>query len=802
MKTRFLALAAMVLGLASCQQEFNGVTPLEGEVDFQLGVSAPELITRAGDAEDAQQNAWDSAYGAIDYLQAPEATVSDEYRTNWTKVDLRYTLEVYDKADNYAGATPVKDRQVIIVDEYQPVTFDLRLIPNREYHFVVFADFVAQGASDDPAIDVQDDLGLHHTIGATLQDITINDDAINDECTDAYFATRNITITNSAANGMELKRPYGKVRVIATDLAELNLNVNPTKVEVRYYAKHPQTFNAVTGAIGAEVEEAYTLLSTYNEGVCKESLANHFYTAGYDAQTAVNANNDTRHTHMTLFTDYILAGDEQSPISFDMTVYEGDEVIKFTEFSTMIPVQRNHLTTIIGNVLTTATQIDVTIDDNFAGEHEYNIYEEAYDIDEDTNTLYAYTADGLLKWSWLSNVAKKNMNLEVMADISMPLFTVEEDAANETYKYTTTPVTITNGQPDGSNWVIVGDYENENWYNDRVINGNGKTISNLTMYSENDTVLGFVGYIENSEVRDLTFNKVTLYSTNGYVGPIAFADDGTLVSNVHTKNSYLYGANKVGGIAGGSIDHYDHLGKELMDDVKNGKRVRRMPVTTIEKCTVDTNTRLVCTGSCAGGIAGHAYGVVINNCSSKADISGNSDIGGIVGHLYSYRYNEYAYVINSSCTDAVITGKGAVGGIVGSSRVDGYQSVGHNTTYIVGCYTDATINYSGDTAYLGSILGYNTNHSMYTTIYGCYAISALPVHGSKNGSINVAGTSRSFANAAEVTAEVKAELNAGIQAYNDFAAAYVFSGYDYSDIFKYTPDDCIYKVSIPQCPLW
>ena len=806
MKTRFLALAAMVLGLASCQQEFNGVTPLEGEVDFQLGVSAPELITRAGDAENAPQNAWNSAYGAIDYLQALEATVSDEYRTDWREVDLRYTLEVYDKADNYAGATPVKDRQVIIVDEYQPVTFDLRLIPNREYHFVVFADFVAQDASNDPAIDVQDDLGLHHTIGATLQDITINADAINDECTDAYFDTMDLTISNSAANGMELKRPYGKVRVIATDLAELNLNVNPTKVEVRYYAKHPQTFNAVTGAIGAEVEEAYTLLSVYNKGVGKESLANHFYTAGYDDETTTNANNATRHTHMTLFTDYILAGEDQSPISFDMTVYEGDEgnyeVIKFTEFSTQIPVQRNHLTTIIGNVLTTATEINVTIDDNFFGEYEQIIYEEAYKIDEETDTFYAYTADGLLKWSWLSNVAKENLHLEVMADISMPLFTVVEDAANETYKYTTTPVTITNGKPDGSNWVIVGDYENNNWYNDRVIRGNGKTISNLTIYSEEDTVVGFVGYTENSEVRDLTFNKATLYSTNGYVGPIGYADDGTLISNVHTKNSYIYGVNNVGGIAGGSVDHYDHLGKELMDDVSNGERVRRMPVTTIENCTVDTNTSLVCTGSHAGGIAGLAYGVVINNCSSKADISGNSNIGGIVGQLYAYRYNEYAYVINSSCTDAVITGKEAVGGIVGSSRVDGSQSVGHNTTYIVGCYTDATINYSGDTACLGSILGYNTASGMYTTIYGCYAISTLPVHGSKNGSINVAGTSRSFANAAEVTAEVKAELNAGIQAYNDFAAAYVFSGFNYSDIFKYTPADCIYNVSIPQCPLW
>ena len=752
----------MVLGLASCQQEFNGVTPLEGEVDFQLGVSAPELITRAGDAENAPQNAWNSAYGAIDYLQALEATVSDEYRTDWTEVDLRYTLEVYDKADNYAGATPVKDRQVIIVDEYQPVTFDLRLIPNREYHFVVFADFVAQDASNDPAIDVQDDLGLHHTIGATLQDITIKADAINDECTDAYFDTMDLTISNSAANGMELKRPYGKVRVIATDLAELNLNVNPTKVEVKYYAKHPQTFNAVTGAIGAEVEEAYTLISVYNEGVGKESLANHFYTTGYDAETTKNANNATRHTHMTLFTDYILAGEDQSPISFDMTVYEGDEgnyeVIKFTEFSTQIPVQRNHLTTIIGNVLTTATEINVTIDDNFAGEHV--VYAEDYVIDETTNTLYAYNADGLLKWSWLSNVAGKNMNLVLMSDVTFPMFTVEEDAANETYKYTTTPISFTNGIPDGSNWVQVGTWQPVvNILNDLHIDGNGKTLRNLAMTSDN-LIVGFIGRCLNTEVKDLTFDNATIHSTGSYVAPLAYFDDGSYVHNIHVKNSYISGKGNVGGIVAELMDHYDDQDKSYVLEFEAGTRQKLLPIATLENCSTDSNTTVVGTSSQIGGIVSQAYGSLVINCHNKANVSGKEQVGGIAGFIRDYYNGQYGYIVNCTSTDCNITASTKTAGGIAGSVMEGHDG----SAWVVGCFSNSTINCPKTT---GSIVGSLSGDNK---ILGNYAISTSAV----SGYGSAGAYSFSFASDADMTAEAKAKMNEGIAEYNAFAENYSF----------------------------
>ena len=366
MKRNLIALAALILGLVSCQNDFNDVTSnARGEVDFQLAINAPE-ITRAGDEVGNEKAGMNSAYGAIDYLQG---AAENDYRVDWSDVDLRYSLEVYDKADDYAGKSPIKDRQVIIVDEYQPVKFELRLIPNRDYHFVVFADFVPQGASDEANINVQRELGLRHNIGNNLGEITIKGDAINDEAGDAYFATKDITITNSASQDITLKRPYGKLRVIATDLAELNLNVEPKFVEVNYTAAHPVAFNAVTGEI--EGEQTTTNYKYEYAEISKLNLANHVYTEGYDSMTTTNADKVVRHTHMTLFTDYILAEKEgQTPYHFTMTVYDekGGNEIKTTEFNTDIPVERNKLTTVLGNVLTTATDINVTINDNFDDE--------------------------------------------------------------------------------------------------------------------------------------------------------------------------------------------------------------------------------------------------------------------------------------------------------------------------------------------------------------------------------------------------------------------------------------------------
>lgn len=351
MKARFFAIAALVLGLASCQKDFAPEVNSGGEVKVTLSVSAPELIgaTRAGVNGEVDENkALDSRFGAIDYL---DGNVAGDARWDWNDVDIRYTMEVYDQEDL---TTPIKDRQEIIKDQYQQVEFEVRLIPNRNYQFVVFADFVDQETKQP----------LRHEIGATLNDIALVNEAILDEVADCYFKSWEFEPTNNTQNRTEatLTRPYAKVRVIATDLAELNLNVHPESVAIEYNTVIPTTFNAVKGSISGDNT---TKTFTYNYiAEVRDNMVNHVYNADYDKKVDAKG----RASHMTLFTDYILAEDEQDAINFKMTVSDKKGAIKVVDFNTEIPVQRNYLTTIIGDVLTTNVNVDVNISDDFAGE--------------------------------------------------------------------------------------------------------------------------------------------------------------------------------------------------------------------------------------------------------------------------------------------------------------------------------------------------------------------------------------------------------------------------------------------------
>lgn len=393
MKTRYLALMALVLGMASCQRDIAPEAGSRGEVSVQLSVAAPELLGQTRTDGDQNKNL-DSAYGAIDYLDGSQ---SGDYRVDWNDdADLRYSLEIYDADEIDEG--PIKDRMVIIKDKYEPVNFELRLIPGRNYRFVLFADFVEEGLAEKleageevtPHVDAQADLGLRHTIGATLKEITIKQDVdgINDELADAYFKSFEYTPEDNTHNyvndsePVELTRPYGKVRIVTTDLAELNTNVHPKSVKIVYSqdVEIPTSFNALSGNItGVKAEEDKARTSLFVDEI-RDNRENHYYNHDYDAMTSTAPNGTVRASHLTLATDYILGENQQNSIQFTMYVYEDEaqtQLIKEVEFSTQIPVQRNYLTTIIGNFLTANTKVDVTISDKFEGSYDYDYDNEA-----------------------------------------------------------------------------------------------------------------------------------------------------------------------------------------------------------------------------------------------------------------------------------------------------------------------------------------------------------------------------------------------------------------------------------------
>ena len=317
---RFLALAALVLCLVSCQTEPEGFDVIVGgEVDTIVTVTIPEAETRANSAEGAFVN----------------VVNSDDYT-------IRYIFAVY------YGETC--NRQVKYSDD-KSVAFDVRLVPDRDYQFVVWADVVAQDDKVDGVYANED--GLHYNT-SDLKAITLKNWDAMDETRDAFTGTLLVENFNGSQGiTVNLTRPFAKLRVMTTDMAELEkLDLTPEKVVVNYHTDHYSSFNAFIG-------------QPFDKDIATKShtIAD-VATYGEDG---------------TLFVDYFFATVEQEAVQFDITVYDqhgvaDENIIKYNNFNTDIPVKRNFLTTIKGNVLTDGNNIKVEVENGGAFGGEENVY--------------------------------------------------------------------------------------------------------------------------------------------------------------------------------------------------------------------------------------------------------------------------------------------------------------------------------------------------------------------------------------------------------------------------------------------
>ena len=329
---RFLALAALVLGLASCQTEPEGLNVnVGGEVDTTITVTIPDTETRAGGTN--------SAKGVFDNgVLSGSAT-------------MRYIFQVYYN-NNEEVVESLAAPQVAYSDG-QTVTFPVRLVPGRDYTFVVWADVVDAEADVDKHYITRQDGKIN------LRNITVNSDSwvAMDESRDAFTVSEVVADYNGAKTiELKLKRPFAKFRVITTDMKALNdLGIEPTYATVTYSTKHYSTFNAVDGSCSGEIAN-----KTHN-----------YFIAPYADH---NGN-----TSKVLFTDYFFANKQDEVVNFTLAVYDeqgydevantytknDDYIIKTNNFSTPIPAQRNYLTTISGNILTDGNNVKVDVTDAF-----------------------------------------------------------------------------------------------------------------------------------------------------------------------------------------------------------------------------------------------------------------------------------------------------------------------------------------------------------------------------------------------------------------------------------------------------
>ena len=309
---KFLALAALVLGLASCQTEPEGLdVNVGGAVDTVVTVNIPEAETRANN----------SGIGVFEN----GILESDDYT-------VRYIFQVY-----YNGETNTESRQYAYSDGTS-VSFPVRLVPGRDYQFVVWADVVKADKQD-----------LHYNT-TDLKNITLSNPSTwvaMDETRDAFTASHKAEKYNGSQSiNIDLYRPFAKLRVVTTDyvaLANLGAGIEAKTATVKYTTEHRSAFNAYT----SEAEAADL------SGVKHENYTIATYSLENDAKR-------------TIFSDYFFAEDDI--VKFEMTVYDtnGQEIVTRV-FNTDIYAKRNHLTTLLGNILTDGNDINVEVKPGFGG---------------------------------------------------------------------------------------------------------------------------------------------------------------------------------------------------------------------------------------------------------------------------------------------------------------------------------------------------------------------------------------------------------------------------------------------------
>ena len=480
---KLFALALVVLGLAACQTDFS-------DLDVQLDGEATICLTIPEDAATrATVTNNDSADSGL-------ANIDDEV--------VRFILAIYDET----GEEKIRETQYA-EQGILTANFPVRLVPGRSYTFVAWADMVT-------AEDVD-----NHYITTDLKNITLNGTwEAMDETRDAFTASKTITSYSSTADlDMQLTRPFAKVRVITTDVADIaRLGLRATHAKVAYTTKVPVSYDAF----------AQTTVAT--------EYVNHEY------EIAAYTANDNETTKV-LYTDYIFANDEQGAVKFSLTTYDqNDTKIKQVDFNTDIPVKRNMLTTLTGNVMTEGNNVSVEVKPVFpeeGGKHDIT----AISSYEDLLTAIGNGGEYLV----INNIA---INLPAASSSSFAVTRTGEESAEET----TTTINlngftiIVNNKSDNAAITIPAN-------NTLVITGNGgielTADSRNAVFNNNDGQViiaggAFEDKTEDENVGIFTNTEAEHFTDHVAALKAAFAngDDYTLTADVTLSETLTLAAGK------------------------------------------------------------------------------------------------------------------------------------------------------------------------------------------------------------------------------------------------------------------
>ena len=218
------------------------------------------------------------------------------------------------------------------------------------------------------------------------------------------------------------------------------------------------------------------------------------------------------------------------------------------------------------------------------------------------------------------------------------------------------------GEPNLAAYNMIGAARSE--FFNGVFDGNDCTISNLSLTSTRDRYTGLFGYV-GGEVRNLGLIRPVVVAQGRDVGALAgYLDSGT-IADCYVKRAEVSGGDYVGGLVGastGRIINCSSTGSVAGDQYIGGL------VGLIADSTVNTSySRANVSGNRnVGGLAGKTgdESAVVSNCYATGNVVGDTYVGGLVGQVERGR----AY---KSYSTGSVSGTQYVGGVTGHIRVLG-----------------------------------------------------------------------------------------------------------------------------------
>jgi len=222
----------------------------------------------------------------------------------------------------------------------------------------------------------------------------------------------------------------------------------------------------------------------------------------------------------------------------------------------------------------------------------------------------------------------------------------------------------------GVQWTPIGLNPDESFTGTLI--GNNKTVNNITI-GNNFQFNGFFGDVDNGYIKDLKINNINIGGTSSIIGGLTGTVDnnqvGTTISNVHVTGSLS--GNYVGGIIGQGFQSSTTISDSSFEGNIHGISFAG-GILALGTCSISNSYSAgtiteVNPGSGNGNMGGIIGGVVapngfISNSYSTININtpdSNGSVGGLVGQITSPFYILNSYTIGD------VSGKSNVGGLVG-----------------------------------------------------------------------------------------------------------------------------------------